>query len=222
MPSYTLLRSVRAPRLTMDWDGPEWKAADTLEISHFLPESSSHRPKTQAKLLYSSEGIHGIFKVQDRYVRCRGSRYGSPAFQDSCVEFFVEPVRSRGYFNFEFGCGGALLCSHITDHRRTGNGFRSWTRIPEEAGTLVRIAHSLPEAVDPEDAAERVWLLEFIIPFTLMERYVGSLSPVVSCSWRGNFYKCADKTSHPHWASWAPLPEKNFHLPECFGDLHFE
>jgi hypothetical protein len=41
-------------------------------------------------------------------------------------------------------------------------------------------------------------------------------------SWRGNFFKCAEEISHPHWASWSPVDELNFHLPRCFGTIHFE
>ncbi|MEW6117215.1 MAG: carbohydrate-binding family 9-like protein, partial [Nitrospirota bacterium] len=40
--------------------------------------------------------------------------------------------------------------------------------------------------------------------------------------WRANFYKCGDATSHPHWASWAPVEALNFHLPHCFGTICFE
>ena len=42
--------------------------------------------------------------------------------------------------------------------------------------------------------------------------------------WRANFYKCADRTSHPHCLTWAPVdfPVPNFHLPRSFGVLEFE
>ena len=40
--------------------------------------------------------------------------------------------------------------------------------------------------------------------------------------WRGNFFKCVEENSHPHWASWSPVDEFNFHLPQCFGVLRFE
>jgi len=40
---------------------------------------------------------------------------------------------------------------------------------------------------------------------------------------RGNFYKCAEDNSHPHWASWASMGgELNFHLPDRFGWFSFE
>ena len=37
--------------------------------------------------------------------------------------------------------------------------------------------------------------------------------------WRGNFFKCAEDISHPHWAAWSPVDEFNFHLPRCFGAI---
>ena len=37
-----------------------------------------------------------------------------------------------------------------------------------------------------------------------------------------NFFKCADDSSHPHWASWAPIGEAlNFHQPQYFAPLRF-
>ncbi len=37
----------------------------------------------------------------------------------------------------------------------------------------------------------------------------------------GNFYKCADRTSSPHFLSWAPIstPEPDFHRPEFFSKI---
>jgi hypothetical protein len=53
-----------------------------------------------------------------------------------------------------------------------------------------------------------------------MEPYCGEVRPVVGQRWRVNAFKCGDETSHPHWASWAPIGEAlNFHQPEYFGWL---
>ena len=80
---------------------------------------------------------------------------------------------------------------------------------------------SLPKTVDPEISEAVRWQVNFFIPFAVLEEYVGALGSVEGQEWRGNFYKCADEGSHPHWASWAPVDEFNFHLPRCFGSLRF-
>ncbi|MCC6345753.1 MAG: carbohydrate-binding family 9-like protein [Nitrospirales bacterium] len=209
------------PGLRGAWDGAVWGGVESLEIACFRPESSGHRPRTRAKLLYDSGGIFGIFHVEDRYVRCVHSRYMDPVYKDSCVEFFVRPRADKGYFNFEFNCGGALLCSYITDPVRTPEGFREYVRLPEEDGKRVEIYHSMPSLVDPEIAGTVSWTLEFFIPFSLLEKYTGPAGEMPGARWSANFYKCGDDTSRPHWASWTPLDSLNFHLPHCFGILLF-
>jgi hypothetical protein len=86
----------------------------------------------------------------------------------------------------------------------------------------VEIRSSLPRRVEPEVAEPLTWQLAFWIPRGVLERYVGGLGPLAGQVWRANAYKCGDLTSHPHWASWAPLDGRNFHLPHCFGSLRLE
>jgi hypothetical protein len=219
---YPIRKTEAVSRLDLSWDNPAWAGAEVLEVRHFRPEGSEHRPHTRARLLYDAHGLHGIFQVHDRFVRCVRTEYHSEVWKDSCVEFFAEPKRDAGYFNFEFNCGGAFLCSHIVDPTRTPNGFAQFTKVPADLGRWIQVRASLPRVVDPEITDPVVWTLQFHIPFKLFEMYVGPLGAVAGQAWRGNFYKCADDGSHPHWGSWSPVDEFNFHLPRCFGTLGFE
>jgi hypothetical protein len=222
MVRYTIHKALSAPRLGGDGAEPAWAVAETLEVEHFRPESSEHRPRTLARLLYDARGIHGLFQVHERYVRCARTEYGGEVWKDSCVEFFVQPKAGAGYFNFEFNCGGALLCSYIVDPTRTADGFKNFTKVPVAVGRQIQVRASLPRLVEPEIAEPVVWYLQFFIPFPVMEHYVGALGQVNGQTWRGNFFKCAEDNSHPHWAAWSPVSEFNFHLPGCFGELRFE
>jgi len=216
------IRSTRAPlELRAEWAGALWQDAETLQVERFRPESSDHRPATAARLLYDAHGIRGIFHVRDRYVRCLRTTYGGDVWKDSCVEFFAQPRPDRGYFNFEFNCGGAFLCSYITNPERTPTGFKESTAIPAEIGQAIRTKSSLPQKIDPEISAPVEWALEFYIPFALLEHYVGPLGKPAGQEWQGNFYKCAEEVSRPHWAAWSPVDEFNFHRPKCFGRLLF-
>jgi hypothetical protein len=190
-------------------------------VENFRPESSLHRPETLVQLLYSQQGIHGRFRVRDRYVLCRRMGYFTDVWKDSCVEFFVQPGGANGYFNFEFNCGGSFLCSYIVDPRRVEGGFKQFTRIPWSQAQVVRVKSSLPARIEPEIQSPLDWELEFFIPFSLLTAYAPSAGHPAGETWRGNFHKCAEDNSHPHWATWAPVDELNFHLPRCFGQLEF-
>jgi hypothetical protein len=222
IPGYVVRQAQHEILLTADWEHPTWMSASTAEIRHFREESSEHRPRTSVRLLHGGDVIHGMFRVEDQFVRCVRTNYGSEVWKDCCVEFFAQPRKDSGYFNFEFNCGGAFLCYYILNPERTENGFKEYTRIPPEIGARIQVRSSLPPKIDPEIKDPLIWTLQFSIPVSFFAEYVGSVGPLSGQTWHGNFFKCAEEVSHPHWASWSKVDEFNFHLPRCFGTIQFE
>ena len=193
------------------------------DIAHFHPKSSDHRPSARFRLEYDDAGLYVAFHVADRYVICRRTEHQQMVCNDSCVEAFLQPRADKGYFNFETNCGGAMLCYYITDSTRDPvTGMKAYEAVSPELLARVRIEHTMPRRVENEIQAPIEWSLSYFVPNELFEHYVGPLEPPAQRRWRGNFYKCADESSHPHWASWSPIgPELNFHAPAHFGDFRF-
>jgi hypothetical protein len=220
--TYRVSRAPAPPPLSGDWDTPAWSQAGSAEIAWFHPAGSEHRPRTRVRLLYDREAVYVFFRVEDRYVRAVAAGFQGPVYEDSCVEFFVRPREQAGYFNFEMNCGGTLLLYFIEDPRRTPQGFARFTPVEQRHLSGMRVYHSLPRIVDPEITEPVVWSVAYSVPFSLLKEYVGEVSPDPKRPWRCNFYKCADKTSHPHWGAWSPVGEElNFHQPDRFGFLDF-
>ena len=218
---YNIFFTEVIPEMRGLWDGAAWRRADLLAVNCIRPEGSDHCPRTQCKLLYDEQSLYGIFRVEDRYVRCVHTLFQSDVWKDSCVEFFVQPKGAGGYFNFEFNCGGALLASYVTNPARVSGRLQKFVPLtPDDDGQIRRFA-SLPSVVEPESPRPLVWCLEFSLPFALLQKYAGPFGAVTGQIWRANFYKCGNETSHPHWVSWVPLSERNFHAPASFGKLVF-
>lgn len=203
------------------WDGPVWRNVSPLYVDCFRPEGSNHRPGTQCKLLFDDHNLFGIFRVEDQFIRSRHVGFQTDVWKDSCVELFIQPKNCSGYFNFEFNCGGALLASYVTDPRRLNGRLQGYTPLTRDEDLQIKRFASLPPKVTPEIAAPFTWFLEFAIPLVVLEKYAGSLGVIRGRSWRANIYKCGNETSHPHWASWSPLPTRNFHDPASFGRITF-
>lgn len=219
---YTIREAGLTPELVGQWDGLAWRQADILDVAHFHAQSSGHRPVTRAKVLYDDVYLYVIFRVEDRYVVSRHTEYQSRVCDDSCVEFFVRPKAGLGYFNFEMNCGGHLLLYYVEDPTRVGDDFKKRTGVPPDLAANIVIYHSLPEVVKAERVEATTWCIEYAVPLVLFEEYVGPLGDLPGQEWWGNFYKCADASSHPHWAAWAPIGEElNFHMPEFFGTVRF-
>lgn len=198
-----------------------FKNIEPVLIDNYREEGSSHKPLCKAKLAYNCTGIIGLFEVDDKFVVSRNTQYNSMVCSDSCVEFFCKPNDSIGYFNFEFNCCGVLRTSYIVDPERSSNGFKEWFLLPEDIGKKVSVKSLFNNSIDCEIVEPTNWHVWFFIPFEIMEKFIGVANPEMSNTWRGNFYKCADESSHPHWGSWNPVSELNFHAPQDFGILKF-
>ena len=221
---YIVRRANQAPDLSPDSDLSTWNAAETIHVDQFRPESSPHRPQTAARMLYDDTHLFVRFDVQDQFIRCIRDQYQDIVSRDSCVEFFLKPKTTTGYFNFEINCGGTLLLYYIEDPTRAPDAFfRKFKPLPPELGRQVEIKSSLPRRIDPEITAATDWQMTVAVPFSILESYTGSLTPVSGQTWEGNFFKCGDECSHPHWASWSPIEGVlRFHQPQFFGQFHFE
>ncbi|OGY87072.1 MAG: hypothetical protein A2233_03925 [Candidatus Kerfeldbacteria bacterium RIFOXYA2_FULL_38_24] len=191
-----------------------WKNADIAKIKHYHPQSNNYRPLVLLKALYDKNYIYVFFNVKEKNPHCTRSKYQNEAYKDSCVEFFVKPKLNKGYFNFEMGCGGALLLTYIENPQRlSAGGFKKYTKIPKKIGAKTKIQIKF---------LKTSWQLAVSIPLEIMEKYIGTIKISKRTVWRGNFYKCADESSRPHWGSWSPIgKELNFHCPQFFGKLKF-
>ncbi len=213
-------RQTILPEVDSGWDGSSWKDISSELIQNYMGKRPDHFPKAEVKIAYDDTAICVMFRVEDRYVRAVATGDQDNVCGDSCVEFFFTPDSdaSKGYFNLEMNCGGAILF-HFQPLPGKGR-----IEIPKSECNKIRRAHSLPRIIDPEIKEPVTWTVEYGIPIALLERYCQVTTPAPHAVWRANFYKCADNTSHPHWLTWSPvnLPNPNFHIPDSFGILKFQ
>jgi hypothetical protein len=217
---YQVRKLAQPMKLDGNWEKSAWTNCPAIELKNFMGTQPEHRPGTQAKLLYDDRYIYVIFRVEDRYVRAVARKNQDAVCRDSCVEFFFTPADdiSVGYFNLEMNCGGTMLLYYIKD--RLSENPKGYVEVDCDP---IEVFHSLPKVIEPEIVEPTTWVVEYRIPFGLMEKYCPVVKPTSGVSWRANLYKCADATSHPHWLTWAVVdnPKPNFHLPKFFGELEF-
>ncbi len=220
--SYVIKRTNVVPKFDLSWDGDVWSKADIVELNEYREESQGHRPVVKAKVLHDARNLYGMFRVEDKYVIAVQEGFQAPVCLDSCVEFFFKPSVGKGYFNLEISASAAYLMTYIRDHRRTEDGFEDYTKMSAAHGALVKVKTSLQPRVYPEIAEPLTWYAQFQVPMEALEPYCGMIPSLDGVTWKGNFFKCADECSHPHWLTWKPLTALNYHLPECFGTLELQ
>lgn len=218
--TYRVQRMRDNPTIDADWNKAAWKGITPAILEYYMGEEPTHQPQVLVKAAYDDQSLYLIWKVEDNYVLARRTKNQQDVWRDSCVEFFFTPggdPTERGYFNLETSCAGMkLFGAHVA-----GNKDKKFTA--EDVASVVT-ANSLKAPIDPEIAKSTTWTLEYRIPLSLLQKLTKIEHPGPGATWRGNFYKCADDASHPHWLTWSPVthPEPSFHRPKYFGILVFE
>ncbi len=220
VPEYEVRRVARDPDpLARSWDDAPWSGIPRLTLDHHVGSPPSHRPAVAAKLAWSEGFLFVSFRVDDRWVVAAAERHQDAVCNDSCVELFFTPGEhlEEGYFNIEVNCGGTVLFHH----QRTPRGTA--TLPAPSAIEAMGVRHSLPARVVPEVPGPVTWTVGYRVPIADLAAFAPVREPAPGVLWRANLYKCADRSSHPHWLAWAPIREAklDFHVPASFGTLRF-
>lgn len=213
-PSY-IIRSVSIPGP----DGPAsppWGDIAPLQVGQYLWLANGYEPRVEARLCWSPKFLYVRFRVEEKRVRVRYTKFQDPVYKDSCVEFFIDafPEARRGYINFETNAAGTLLAAFGPSR---SDRAPLW---PEDlAGFLIE--STIPGPVDGEHGAE-AWTLAYRVPLGLFRMLYGrDVAPGHRAA--ANFYKCGDATETPHYGAWSRVgtPKPDFHRPEFFGEVIF-
>ena len=180
------------------------------------PDSYPYKPDVRFAAAHTSDAVLLHFKVREQSVLARCSADRESIWQDSCVEFFLSPEPGDGlYYNFEFNCIGRMYACVGPD--RNSRQF-----LPESAYAAIKRASSLGETAFEERLGECEWDLSAIVPVSCLVRH--DIASLDGLQMSGNFYKCGDHLSAPHFVSYAPInvPKPDFHRPDCLCKLAFE
>lgn len=179
------------------------------------PDEYPYRPEIHFRIAYNEQHIFLKFDVYENEFRATEISDCGPVWEDSCVEFFVQLGKNKGYYNIEINAIGTILCAYGTGRNR---------RIPvsrEISDTILRDS-TIKCNNENKDEAPYQWSLIVKFPYTAFFKH--HFTPTPGSRIKGNIYKCGNKLLHPHFVSWTPIKTEkpDFHRPEYFGTLIFK
>ena len=181
-----------------------WKSLDEAVLDQ-MPWGGDYKPDTRARAGWNEQGIHVLMYSNEPQIRAEVLVHGGPVCTDSCVEFFLMPNPDSGlYLNCEVNPQGIV-------HRGVGDG---------RYGRLVMSV--LPEGmnVTHSDHSGGWWAVSYTLPADFIRSKLdGDIQ--INQAMRGNFYKCGDKTAHPHYVMFKPYDTEkpDYHRPELFAPM---
>lgn len=176
----------------------------------------THPSKPQVTFAIAHTGSHILlqYRVKENEILAAVTDDNGRVWTDSCVEMFVS-FDNAHYYNAEFTCIGKALLGY----RRFGEKAQ---HAPADIMQSITRLPSLGTENRELQAGNWDWLLTLVIPQTAF--WQSNLQSFSGMQARGNFYKCGDNLSTPHFVSWAAIdtPAPSFHQPKFFGELIFE
>ena len=169
------------------------------------------RPITAARLAVCDNSLLVFMNSSETELRAEERGCSGKVHMDSCMEFFLlpDPDNSDQYLNWEFNPAGAM-CLGIGTHRFDRHDI--WNDNYMDLFGVKTMTYNSG------------WSVEYRIPLDFLRCCFPLLEFKPGYEMRGNFYKCGDKTKHPHLGCWSPidLPKPDFHCPLFFGTLCLE
>ena len=173
------------------------------------PGTFPYVPFCSGRIARTQDALVVDFRVSGLDLRARNTEDNGRQWEDSCVEVFIQDPEKADYYNFEINALGKVLACY-------GPVREGRTRRPQEQmKKILRFGHLEGGPLDKDGI--QTWRVGVVIPFELIGLHPDNLPHSI----RANFYKCGDKTAHPHYVSWSPIdtPKPDFHRPDFFGEL---
>lgn len=183
---------------------PDWDKIPVLNIDHQLWNTKTDIT-AGAQLCWDENAIYVRMFAKETEIRRELTGVLDSVCDDSCLEFFLQPTEVTTYLNVEMNPNCAVFF-----------GF----------GTCLEdIIRMIPEDWDPfqpqAEVGEDHWSITYTMPISMIQRFYPTFQPKTGLRMKGNFYKCGDSTSNPHFMSWNKVEckEPAFHVSQYFGEL---
>ena len=186
------------------------------------PVDWPYKPSVEFRIGYDDSGIRLDYTVDEQSIRALQGTPGGEVYEDSCVEFFFKPsADDPHYYNFEWNAIGNMYLAWRT-------GRKDPEPAPAEVIRSVQALSTCGSVPFAERPAEEPWSLRVFIPLEALwhsELPLKDGKPSLrGLRASGNFYKCGDGLTVPHFVTWAPIATEkpDYHRPEFFDLLEFE
>jgi len=172
-------------------------------------------PDVSVQIAWNENELFLQYVVSEQSVKAEVTESNGRVWTDSCVEFFLSPEGNDEYYNLELNCIGTILLGY----RKKGDAA---IHASNEQISAIRRISTLGNSPFPELKSPTDWKITIAIPWEAFFKH--KLNPISGMKMRGNFYKCGDGLTFPHFVSWTKIKTEkpSFHAPEFFGGLEFE
>lgn len=190
-------------------------SVETHKINNYPWDTVGYKPEALVKMSYDDEKFYVRFIGTEEIVRVENKDRNSRVYQDSCMEFFLQPDINDGrYINFEINAIGTSLV-------QIGLNGAEREFLVNENMDMLKISSTMTLDNIKDFNGYKKWEMDLEIPFEFIKKYFENFDINNLEKIKCNFYKCGDKTIKPHYGCLFPIDyhKPSFHRPEFFREV---
>lgn len=186
-------------------------ALEQQRLDNLLWSNDGYKPHVTFAIAHGNDRIYLRYRVFEDDMSAVHLKTNDLVYEDTCVEFFIAIGNDAKYYNIEFNRLGTCFMAYA-------GGKNDMHTLPADVISDIS-THS--QKLQANNGFKHGWQLTLVIPAAVFIYHPGIEFEGLAC--RGNFYKCGDKLSRPHFLSWSDVRSQgpDFHRPEYFGELRF-
>lgn len=174
----------------------------------------AYTPEILFKIAHNSNYLYLQFIVKENEIMALVDKDQGTIHTDSSVELYLS-FDNDYYYNLGASCIGKIRFGYHKNEDQVQYAEESIISTIKRYSTLGEIPFK-------RRYGSFKWILLLVIPKSAF--WKSGIDSFIGVQAFGNFSKRGDHLSQPHYLSWKPVKyeKPTFHLPEFFGDLHFE
>ncbi len=192
-----------------------WNNVDYALISNYPWDDNGYKPEVRVRAIYTNKGISVCFESFETKIKAEYTQQNDPVYNDSCVEFYVNPSpeTDNRYMSFEINSIGTISVGIGTT-----NSDREKVYVEDPVGFYGIKASETKESV--QNYHKDCWAVSFTVPYELLDKYYTGLDFKTGKVFKGNFNKIGSMPAK-HYGCWNKIENDipKFHLPQYFGDM---
>jgi hypothetical protein len=201
-----------------------WANAEVQSFNYFYRgDKPVERQDSKFRILWDDENLYLFYECQDTSLTARETNFDARPYLDDCAEFFCVPVADSLYMHFGFEVN---ITKAAYDYIVLWKYYNNRTIFIRGYNPVYKVEVTYEGTINDESDRDRMWQMEFAIPFTAFNDFQFISRPRAGVRWAFQAVRQDRNFVDDRFRSTSTLfpiydIRKDVHQPSRFGILEF-
>lgn len=223
-PVYKVSRAMEPIVVDGKMEEASWAGAEVQSFNYFYRgDKPVEKQQSKFRMLWDDENLYLFYECEDTSLTARETNFDARPYLDDCAEFFCVPVPDSIYMHFGFEVN---ITKAAYDFIVLWKYYNNRTIFIRGYNPVYRVEVTYDGTINNDSDRDRMWRMEFAIPFTAFSDFHFVSRPKAGVRWAFQAVRQDRNFVDDRFRSTSTLfpiydIRKDVHQPSRFGLLEF-